>query len=173
MIIIKKVLIILLFGIIFINVKADNFMIPDDAIRLRVIANSNSDYDQSIKMDVKNLLEIEMYNLLKDIKGSVNAKRVINKNLLSIENDIKGLLENKNYDKSFKINFGKNYFPKKEYRKVIYNAGYYDSLVVTLGEGKGDNWWCVLFPPLCLLEAKENEKVEYKFFIEELFHKYF
>lgn len=173
MIIIKKIFIILLVGIIITNVKADNYMIPDDAIRLRVIANSNSKYDQNIKMDVKNLLEVKMYNLLKDIKGSNNAKTVINNNLFNIENDIRNLLKMKKYDKSFTMNFGKNYFPKKEYRNVIYNAGYYDSLVVTLGDGNGDNWWCVLFPPLCLLEAKENEKVEYKFFIEELFHKYF
>lgn len=173
MIAIKKLLIILLVGIVITNVKADNYMIPNDAIRLRVIANSNSSYDQNIKMDVKNLLELKMYNLLKDIKGSNNAKIVINNNLPNIENDIKNLLKIKKYDKSFKINFGKNYFPKKEYRNVIYKEGYYDSLVVTLGEGKGDNWWCVLFPPLCLLEAKEDNKVEYKFFIQELFEKYF
>ena len=170
---IKKILIILLLGIIITNVKADDYKIPDDAIRLRVVANSNSSYDQSIKMDVKNLLEIKMYDLLKDIKGSNNAKEVISNNLINVENNIKELLENKNYDKSFKINFGKNYLPKTEYRNVVYEEGYYDSLLVTLGEGKGDNWWCVLFPPLCLLEAKENDKVEYKFFIEELFDKYF
>ena len=155
------------------NVKADNFTIPDDAIRMRVIANSNSSYDPNIKMEVKNLLEIKMYNLLKNIKGSENAKKIINSNLKSIESDIQILLSNKNYDKSFNINFGKNYFPKKEYKSVIYEEGYYDSLVVTLGNGEGENWWCVLFPPLCLLEAKESEKVEYKFFIQELFDKYF
>ena len=173
MIIIKKVLVILLLGIIITNVKADNYIIPDDAIRLRVIADSNNEYDQNIKMDVKNLLEVKMYDLLKNVRGSDNAKRVISDNLLNIEDNIKNLLDNRKYNKSFKINFGKNYFPKKEYKNVIYDKGYYDSLVVTLGRGKGDNWWCVLFPPLCLLEAKENEKVEYKFFVEELFHKYF
>jgi len=48
----------------------------------------------------------------------------------------------------------------------------YESLLVTLGSGKGDNWWCVLFPPLCLLEAEESDKIEYKFFVQELIEKY-
>ena len=170
----KKIITIFIVCILVISsVKADNFIIPDDAIRMRVIASSNSSYDQKIKMEVKDLLEIKMYNLLKNVKGSKSAKKIINDNLFNIENDIKILLDSKKYDKPFSINFGKNYFPKKEYRNVIYKEGYYDSLVVTLGSGEGDNWWCVLFPPLCLLEAKENEKVEYKFFIEELFEKYF
>ncbi len=166
---------IILFAIIFMvsSVKADNYVIPDDAIRLRVIANSNSEYDQDIKMKVKNLLEYKMYNLLKDTKGIKKAREIINSNINDIKNDINKLLLEENYDKSFVINYGKNYFPSKEYRGVIYDEGYYESLVVTLGNGEGDNWWCVLFPPLCLLEAQPNDKVEYKFFVEELFEKFF
>ena len=72
------------------------------------------------------------------------------------------------------IHYGLNYFPKKEYKGVIYEEGYYESLVVTLGNGNGDNWWCVLFPPLCLLEAQETntQDVEYKFFVQDLIDKY-
>lgn len=170
----KKILIlgIILFMVIT-SVKADNFVIPNDAIRLRVIPNSNSEYDQNIKMKVKNLLEYRMYNLLKNTKGVKKAREIIKSNISDIENDINELLINENYDKSFTLNYGNNYFPSKEYRGVIYKEGYYESLVVTLGKGEGDNWWCVLFPPLCLLEAQPNEEVEYKFFIEELFDKFF
>ena len=170
----KKILIlgIILFMIIT-SVKADNFVIPNDAIRLRVIPNSNSEYDQNIKMKVKNLLEYRMYNLLKNTKGVKKAREIIKSNISDIKKDINELLINENYDKSFTLNYGKNYFPSKEYRGVIYEDGYYESLVVTLGKGEGDNWWCVLFPPLCLLEAQPNEEVEYKFFIEELFDKFF
>ena len=69
-----------------------------------------------------------------------------------------------------------NYFPKKVYKGVTYEAGNYESLVITLGDGLGKNWWWVMFPPLCLLEAEETEEtteVEYKFFIKELIDKYF
>ena len=66
------------------------------------------------------------------------------------------------------------YFPKKKYKGITYKEGNYESLVITLGEGAGDNFWCVLFPPLCLIEADEtsNDNVEYKFFVKELIDKY-
>ena len=86
---------------------------------------------------------------------------------------IKETLVNLNYDTEFTINFGNNYFPDKEYKEVLYEKGYYESLVVTLGKGEGDNWWCVLFPPICTLEVEENKDIEYKFFVKELFEKYF
>ena len=72
----------------------------------------------------------------------------------------------------YKINFGQNYFNKKKYKGITYEEGYYESLLIILGKGEGDNWWCVLFPPLCLIEAEESDKVEYKFFIKELIEKY-
>lgn len=76
------------------------------------------------------------------------------------------------YNLDYKINFGENYFPEKEFNGVTYEEGYYESVLVTLGKGEGDNWWCVLFPPLCLLEAEESDEVEYKFFVQELIDKY-
>ena len=69
-----------------------------------------------------------------------------------------------------------NYFPEKKYKGTVYKEGEYESLVVTLGDGLGANFWCVLFPPLCLLDAEDEEQlsnVEYKSFIKELIDKYF
>ena len=65
-----------------------------------------------------------------------------------------------------------NYFPSKEYKGVKYEEGYYESLVITLGKGEGDNWWCVLFPPLCLIEGEEDTEVEYKSIVMEILDKY-
>lgn len=169
----KKILCVIIIVFIVTGVKASSFVIPEDAIRIRVVANSNSEYDQEIKLKIKEMLEIKMYNLLKDIKGVESARNIINSNLNNIESEIKNILENENYTLGYNISFGDNYFPEKKYNGVTYEEGYYESLVVTLGKGEGDNWWCVLFPPLCLLEAEESEEVEYKFFIEELFNKYF
>lgn len=154
------------------NIKASSNIIPDEAIRLRVIANSNSEYDQNIKIKVKDRLELELYNLLKETRGIKEARNIINNNLINISDSVKQLLEQEQYDRDFNINFGSNYFPEKTYRGITYEEGYYESLVVTLGSGEGDNWWCVLFPPLCLLEAEESDEVEYKFFIQELIEKY-
>lgn len=169
------IIIIVLLAIFIVNNKAKANIIPDEALRLRVIANSNSEYDQNIKLKVKDKIQIDLYNLLKDTKGVEEARSIINNNLTNISNTVKKVLEEENYNYDFSINFGQNYFPQKTYKGIIYDEGYYESLVVTLGKGEGNNWWCVLFPPLCLLEAEEVEesnKVEYKFFIKELIDKY-
>lgn len=169
----KLFIIVLIVTTIFLtNIKASKSIIPDEAIRLRVIANSNTEYDQQIKLKVKDQIEIDLYNLLKNTKGIEEARNIINNNLTNISNEVKKVLEEENYNQDFDINFGYNYFPEKKYKGITYDEGYYESLVVTLGSGEGNNWWCVLFPPLCLLEAEESDEVEYKFFIQELIEKY-
>ena len=73
------------------------------------------------------------------------------------------------YDISYKINFGQNFFPQKNYQGITYPAGNYESLVITLGEGLGDNWWCVLYPPLCLIENKfDSSNIEYRSYIKDI-----
>lgn len=157
------------------NAVSANDIIPDDAIRIRVIANSNSDYDQEIKSKVKETLEYDMYNILKDTTDLAEARKMININLDKVEYDIYKTLQNEDYKLPFTINFGLNYFPKKEYKGITYDEGYYESVVVTLGEGLGDNWWCVLFPPLCMIEAEENQTtdVEYTTMVKTIIDKYF
>ena len=151
---------------------AENNLIPDDAIRIRVIANSNSEYDQKIKVKVKEQIEYDMYNILKDTNNIEDARVIIKNNLPLVENDIYNTLQNENYKLPFNVNFGLNYFPEKEYKGIKYKEGYYESVVVTLGEGLGDNWWCVLFPPLCALEAEESSDVEYTTLTKEIINKY-
>lgn len=154
------------------NIKASDNIIPDEAIRLRVLANSNSEYDQQIKLQVKDQIQLDLYNLLKETKGIEEARKIIEENLPNISSSVKKILEKENYNQDFTINFGYNYFPEKEFKGITYEEGYYESLLITLGSGEGDNWWCVLFPPLCLVEAEESDEVEYKFFIKELIDKY-
>ena len=153
----------------------DRIVIPKEAIRIRVIPNSNSEYDQSIKNDIKVLVEEEMYNLLKDTKDVDTARNIITNNVSNINNKVGEKLYNDDYELGYNVNFGYNYFPLKEYKGIKYNAGMYESLVVTLGEGKGDNWWCVMFPPFCLIEAHDNNttNVEYRWYVKDLINKYF
>lgn len=170
----KKLFIIgtIILTIFCVNIKASDIIIPDEAIRLRVLANSNSEYDQQIKLQVKDQIQLDLYNLLKETKGIEEARKIIEENLPNISNSVKKILEAENYNQNFKINFGYNYFPEKKFKGITYEEGYYESLLITLGSGEGDNWWCVLFPPLCLIEAEESDEVEYKFFIKELIDKY-
>lgn len=166
---------VLIIGFFFIEVDK-NILIPDNAIRFRVIANSNLDNDQEIKKIVSKELQKELYNSLKDVKNVDEARNILNDNITTLEKSVEQTLLQNNMNPVFDINYGMNYFPEKIYNGVEYKAGEYESLVVTLGEGVGDNWWCVLFPPLCLMEAeevKDSEKIEYKFFVQELIDKYF
>ena len=173
----KKIIpiIILILMIYIYNNKISDVLIPDEAIRFRVIANSDTKEDQTIKKLVKDDLEKEITTDLKNSSSIDETRKIINNNLDKYENVVFNSLSKNNSNETFSINYGLNYFPEKEYKGVKYPEGNYESLVVTLGEGKGKNWWCCLFPPLCLLEAEENEteEVEYKFFIKELIDKYF
>lgn len=166
-------ILIILTYIIIGNVIAKNDIIPDEAIRIRVIANSNSEYDQEIKNKVKETVEFDMYNMLKKTTDLDEARNTIKNNLNKVENNIYTLLQKEKYLLPFDVNFGLNYFPRKEFKGITYNEGYYESVVVTLGEGLGDNWWCVLFPPLCMIEAEESTDVEYTTVVKEVIDKYF
>lgn len=171
----KTIILILIIGVFYIfmsDTLAKKLTIPDDAIRIRIIPNSNSEFDQKVKLKVKDKLEITMFDLLKDAKSADEAEKIINNNLELVDRDVKKILSEENYEKGYTINFGMNYFPEKDYKGIKYEEGYYESLLVTLGEGKGDNWWCVLFPPLCLIEGEENTEVEYKSIVMEILDKY-
>ena len=175
----KIVLVILLiFYISFIskinNVKLEEIIIPKDAIRLRVIANSNNEYDQKIKLKLTMEIEKRIQELLKGTKDIKEARNIIKNNVSNLNIEIKNILEKENYNQKYTIVYSNNYFPEKMYKGITYKQGYYESLVITLGKGEGKNWWCVLFPPLCLMEAEETgNHTEYKFFVKEILNKYF
>ena len=174
----KKIIIILLAVLSIVMVynnfnKSENIKIPDSAIRFRVLANSNSPRDQKIKEDVRDKMQKELYTLLENSKSIKEARGLINDNMDNFNNILSKEMEDKDY--SYTIDYGMHEFPEKTYKGITYEAGEYESLLVTLGEGKGDNWWCVLFPPLCLMEAEETntDEVEYKSFLKEIIEKYF
>ena len=149
------------------------YTIPKEAIRVRIIANSNDEYDQEVKMNVKDIVTKDMYGVMNNVDSIELARESINKNIPVLSKDIDKYLKDINYNTNFDINFGYNYFPKKEYKGVEYKEGMYESLVVTLGNGEGNNWWCVLFPPICMIEAEESTDVEYTTMVKEIMNKYF
>lgn len=165
----KKTLIVLA-GIIFLltfykNREDEKVIIPSDSIRLRVISNSNSEIDINQKQKLKAHLEDVLYSLVENANSKEEVSNIIVSNLDFIKNDIQSFLNSNDY----KIDYGQNYFPAKVYKGVVYNEGMYDSLVVTIGNGKGNNWWCVLFPPLCLLEENTTTTdVEYQLFVSRI-----
>ena len=161
----KKLIFILfiLTLVLMCNKKNESFIIPDKSIRFRIIANSNNKTDQTTKLEIKEELQKSLIANLSTDNYKITEEN-IKENLKTVDN----ILEK--YNINYDISYGNNYFPKKIYKGVTYPEGNYQSLVITLGEGKGDNWWCVLFPPLCLLEAEESElnEVEYSFYAKKI-----
>lgn len=162
-------LLLVVYGVFKTNTQ--EIIIPSTSIRLRVIPNSNQPLDINIKEQVKTYLEQDVYTILKNTSDIETARKTINENLPKIKTTIYEIFSNNNYQQSYKVNFGNNYFPEKNYKGITYPAGEYESLVITIGAGEGDNWWCVLFPNFCLADISED--VQYKSYIYELMNKLF
>ena len=144
----RKILIIMtiIVSLLVIN-KEEQIIIPKESIRFRVIANSNSKEDQLLKKEIVKNLNNEIINIQNN-NSITETRSYIKANTKRIEDIVSTTLKNNNSQKSFSINYGDNYFPQKIYKNVVYEEGEYESLVITLGEGSGKNFWCVLFPPL-------------------------
>jgi stage II sporulation protein R len=151
--------------------KEEQIIIPKESIRFRVIANSNSKEDQLLKKEIVKNLNNEIINIQNN-NSITETRSYIKANTKRIEDIVSTTLKNNNSQKIFSINYGDNYFPQKIYKNVVYEEGEYESLVITLGEGSGKNFWCVLFPPLCLVDEHEPD-VEYKSIVKEIIKKYF
>lgn len=168
----KKTMVILsiLITVIISNKEYKKIEIPKESIRIRVIANSNKLEDQLTKLKVKENITNNLYKKLENVKNIEEARITINNNIKELDNIVHNTLNNKNY----KINYGTNYFPKKELKGIEYKEGNYESLVINIGESKGNNWWCVLFPPLCMIETEYTGKndVEYKSKVLEILNNY-
>lgn len=168
------IFILFLILVIYIDKYDSNYyVIPDESIRIRIIANSDSFDDQYIKIKVKQLIEPVIEEDLSNSSSLKESRFIIKNNLDKYDSMISSYLVDNSYNDKFSINYGSNYFPEKEYKGVKYESGNYESLVIKLGSGMGDNWWCVMFPPICSLEVEENSDIEYKVFVKELFDKYF
>ncbi len=164
-----KKLIVFLFVVstlfMLINQKDTEVIIPTESIRFRLIANSNKDLDQMIKLNVKEEIT-SILTSIEDNSSDINESRVIINNSIPL---IEDKLEELNL--SYDIKYGVNNFPVKEYKGVTYESGNYESLVITLGKGLGDNWWCVLFPPLCTVEQENLEEKEYSLYINNIINR--
>lgn len=170
----KKILVIVaIIMLIMINSKSDTIIIPESAIRYRVVASSNSTSDQYIKGKISTYMQDYLINITKNAKTSTEANYLLLSNYEAIKEHLDTFIKQNNFKTSYEINIGRNYFPKKSYKGIEYSEGYYDSVVINLGHKQGINWWCVMYPPLCLMDAKEDlDEVQYTTYVEELLKKY-
>ena len=162
----KKIIICMfILTIIFLSTNKEEIVIPSESIRFRIIASSSSLEDQNTKYIIK---EDIINNFMSKVISNTYRQTSTNiKNNIPLLNEIIS-----KYNVEYKINFGDNYFPDKTYKGINYKRGIYNSLVITLGKGLGNNYWCVMYPPLCLIEDNNTNNIEYKLLAKELLLKY-
>ncbi|KYZ77116.1 hypothetical protein AXX12_02990 [Anaerosporomusa subterranea] len=124
-----------------------------DVVRLHVIANSDAQYDQLVKLKVRDAVIAYMAPKLKNIATSAEATAVIAENRRDMEEVARRVLLLSGVAYPVQVQFGQFDFPIKAYGESVYPAGKYNAVRVLLGKAEGSNWWCVLFPPLCFIDA--------------------
>lgn len=130
--------------------------IREKVLRLHVIANSDSAEDQSLKYAVRDALLQQGEDVFAGSDTSYEAEAKIGKSLFSLKNTAEETVRTFGYDYKVNVEIGNTYFPTREYEDITLPAGYYRAVRVIIGEGKGRNWWCVMFPPLCIPAAAEE-----------------
>lgn len=140
-------------------IAKDSIVIPGEAIRLRILANSDTEADQALKRKVRDAVNAQITLWVQDLTSMEKARTVIKAKLPTIQEIAERVVADQGSDQSVKVVFGKVQFPTKLYGQFLYPAGEYQAILITLGEGKGANWWCVLYPPLCFLDFSNGVAV--------------
>ncbi len=157
-------------------------VIPDEAIRLRILAHSDDDKDQEIKERIRDEVSEHITEWVENMTDIDEARERIASGVPEIQAIAQTVLDEEGKHQHAEVDYNdKVTFPHKLYGDFVYPAGDYEAVLITIGEGEGSNWWCVLFPPLCFLdfsnsmtlatndEAAEpvEEEIEVKFFLFE------
>lgn len=167
----KKYLFLLIVLISFIILSAYSYAsainedLSNNVFRLHVIANSDSKEDQDLKYKVRDKLIEYMKSLTTNINTKEEVIEIANNHISDFESIAKEVITKNGFDYDVKVEIGNFSFPTKQYGDISFPAGFYDALKVEIGNAKGQNWWCVMFPPLCFVdvtsgivpeESKEN-----------------
>lgn len=131
--------------------------IPEEAIRLRILANSDSPSDQLVKRIVRDEVVKAMNSWATGQQTIEEARATIKSKLPELQQIVSNVLLSRGFAYDSSAELGLVDFPTKMYGNKVYPAGQYEALLITIGEGQGQNWWCVLFPPLCFVDAVSGE----------------
>jgi stage II sporulation protein R len=158
-------LFILISAISYVDAVSNN--IADSVFRLHVIANSDSKEDQELKLKVRDELLSYMNIISKDSANKQEAMQIANEHKEEFTQIAEKVIKENGYNYTVNVQVGKADFPTKYYGDITLPAGTYDALKVQIGEAKGQNWWCVMFPPLCFVDVStgivpDNSKQELK-----------
>ena len=158
----------LLLVIVFVAVSIPEKKENVDYLRLHIRANSNSQIDQSVKYRVKDVVVKYLTPKLCNVSSKEDAIDIINKEKEGLVCKCKEELVANNCYYSVNIKINNEYFPARNYANITLESGFYDAVIIELGNSVGDNWWCVMYPPLCFVNKSEEVKqIKYKSKIAE------
>ena len=130
--------------------------IYNDTLRLHILANSDTREDQELKLCIRDKILTKYGKMLGQGNSIAEAKVSVEAMLPLIESDAKTWISELGYDYTVKASLSEEWYDTRKYEGFSLPAGYYSSLRIIIGEGQGQNWWCVMYPPLCLEMATEN-----------------
>ncbi|MCI6738107.1 MAG: stage II sporulation protein R [Intestinibacter sp.] len=137
-----------------IDIASENY--KDKLIRFHVLANSDSEEDQQLKLKVRDAVIDYLQPKLRDSKSINESERIILEEEGNLINICRDVIEKNGYNYDVHIDLGYSKFPTKQYSSVVLPAGEYKALRILIGKGQGKNWWCVMFPPLCFVDKQNN-----------------
>jgi len=127
--------------------------IYEQTIRLHVVANSDTQADQTLKLEIRDEILLDVADYLTDCNTKYEAEQILAKQQRQLKETAERVITEQGYDYAVDVVMGEEYYPTREYESVSLPAGKYYSVRVNIGEAVGQNWWCVLFPPLCVGSA--------------------
>ena len=130
----------------------------DSVVRLHVLANSDSDVDQALKLKVRDRIIEVTEDIFTQARSKDEAETVARLALSMIEDEAKRVVEESGFDYPVTVTLGQEEYPERDYEGLKFPAGEYLSLRVLIGDAEGQNWWCVLFPPICLRAASRDQR---------------
>ncbi|MBQ0099817.1 MAG: stage II sporulation protein R, partial [Firmicutes bacterium] len=145
--------------------------IETEYLRIHIRANSNSEIDQSVKYQVKENIVLYLTPILSTVKDKKDAINKLESELSNIEKVADKTLMENGFSYTSNARIKNEEFPLRVYEDLTLESGFYDALILNLGEGKGDNWWCVVYPPLCFV--KSNAGYIYKSKIKEIIENFY
>ena len=137
--------------------------INDNVLRLHVLANSDSEADQALKLSVRDaILEVGV-GLFDNVSSRDEAEAILKENLELLQDAANRVIAEAGYRYPVRFELGEEEYPERTYDSLCFPSGSYLSLRVIIGEGEGQNWWCVLYPPLCMSAASAEKREEETF----------
>lgn len=133
----------------------------NEYLRIHIRANSNSQIDQNVKYKVKDSVVDALIPLLSDIDDFEEAKVVMSQNLKMIEEVANKVLLEEGFSYTSRADIDNEYFPTRTYDALTLEEGFYDALIIRLGSGEGDNWWCLVYPAFCFTSSTNSNNVVY------------